>query len=300
MYVIIGATGNTGKAVAKNLIAKGQKVRVIGRNAERLRALTAQGAEPFVCDVADAGALTTAFTNARAVYAMIPPDMASPDFRAQQDRIIGALAAALERAGVKHAVSLSSIGADKAEKTGPVVGLHYLEHQLNRIAGLNVLHLRAGYFMENTLPQIGIIQLMGITAGPLRPDLMVPMIATRDIGAFAAEALLKLDFTSHQTRELLGQRDLTMNEVTAIIGKAIKRPNLSYNHLPDEQLRPALTQMGMSLNVTNLLLEMAASLNSGYMVALEKRSARNTTPTSFETFVLEEFVPLFQGKAATA
>ncbi|MBZ5537654.1 MAG: NmrA family NAD(P)-binding protein [Acidobacteriia bacterium] len=300
MYVVIGATGNTGNIVARNLIAKGQEVRVIGRSPERLRTLAAQGAEPFACDITDAGALTKAFTNARAVYAMMPPDLTSPDFRAHQDRATGAIAAALERAGVKHAVSLSSIGADKTEKTGPVVGLHYLEQQLNRIAGLNVLHLRAGYFMENTLPQIGIIQSMGITAGPLRPDLKVPMIATRDIGAIAAEALLKLNFTSHETRELLGQRDLTMTEVTAVIGKAIKRPTLAYNHPPDEQLRPALTQMGMSLNVANLLLEMAASLNSGYMVALEKRSAQNTTPTSFETFVAEEFVPRFQGKSATA
>jgi uncharacterized protein YbjT (DUF2867 family) len=300
MHVVIGATGNTGNIVAKNLLTKGQKVRVIGRSAERLQPLATQGAEPFICDITDAGALTKAFTNARAVYVMIPPDMASPDFRAYQDRATGSIAAALERAGVRHAVSLSSIGADKAEKTGPVVGLHYLEQQLNRIARLNVLHLRASYFMENTLPQIGIIQSMGITAGPQRPDLKIPMIATRDIGAFAADALLKLDFTSHRTCELLGQRDLTMTEVTTLIGKAIKRPNLAYTHLPDEQLRPALTQMGMSPNVANLLLEMAASLNSGYMVALEKRSAQNTTPTSFETFVAEEFVPRFQGKAATA
>lgn len=300
MYVVIGATGNTGNIVARNLLAKGQRVRVIGRSAERLQTLASQGAEPFACDISDAGALTRAFTNAQAVYAMIPPDMASPDFRAYQDRIIGALAAALERAAVKHAVSLSSIGADKAERTGPVVGLHYLEQQLNRITGLNVLHIRAGYFMENTLPQIGIIQSMGITAGPLHPDLKIPMIATRDIGAFAAEALLKLNFTSHQTRELLGQRDISMAEVATIIGKAIKRPNLTYTQLPDEQLRPALTQMGMSLNVASLLLEMAAALNSGYMIALEKRSAQNTTPTSFETFVTEEFVPRFQGKSATA
>jgi uncharacterized protein YbjT (DUF2867 family) len=300
MYVVTGATGNTGSVVASKLLAKGQKVRVLGRNAERLRSLASQGAEPYVCDLSDPGALVKAFTNAQAVYVMIPSDLSSPDFRAHQDRVTGALAAGLERAGVKHAVSLSSVGADKTEKTGPVVGLHYLEQQLNRVTGLNVLHLRAGYFMENTLAQIGLIQTMGITAGPLRPDLKLPMIATRDMGVAAAEALLKLDFSPHQTRELLGQRDLTMTEVTAIIGKATNRPNLAYSQLPDDQLRPALMQMGMSLNGANLILEMSAALNSGYMAALEKRSPQNTTPTSFETFVTEEFVPRFQGKAARA
>jgi len=56
----------------------------------------------------------------------------------------------------------------------------------------------------------------------------------------------------------------------------------------------------MSANMTELLLEMAEALNSGYMAALERRSAENTTPTSIETFVAEEFVPRFQGNAARA
>jgi hypothetical protein len=58
--------------------------------------------------------------------------------------------------------------------------------------------------------------------------------------------------------------------------------------------------MGMSSNMADLLLEMAEALNSGYMVALEPRSERNTTPTSIETFVAEEFVPRFQAKGAGA
>lgn len=300
MFVITGATGNTGNVVARNLLAKGQKVRVIGRSAARLQPLAAAGAEPFVCDLTDTEALIKAFADARALYLMIPPNINSPDFRADQDRITNALATAVEKAGVKYVVSLSSIGADKSEKTGPVVGLHYLEQQLNRIAGLNVLHLRAGYFMENTLAQVGIVQMMGMVVGPLRPELKLPMIATRDIGVVAAEALLSLDFNHQQTRELLGQRDLSMAEAATIIGKAIGRPNLAYTRLPDEQVRVGLTQFGMSPNGANLLLEMAAALNSGYMVALEKRSAQNTTSTSYETFVAEEFVPRYRGESTVA
>jgi uncharacterized protein YbjT (DUF2867 family) len=165
---------------------------------------------------------------------------------------------------------------------------------------LNVLHLRAGYFVENTLAQVGIVKAMGITAGPLRPDLKQPMIATRDIGAVAAEELLKLSFKEKQTRELLGQRDISMTEVALIIGKAIGKPDLPYKQLPDEQVRGALTQLGMSLDFVNLLLEMTASLNSGYMRALEPRSAKNSTPTSYETFAAEEFVPAYQGKPRAA
>ena len=227
MVVITGATGNTGSEAAKALLRKGEKVRVLGRSAERMKELAAHGAEPFLCDVSDAATLATAFAGARAVYAMIPPNLAAPDARAYQDRVSDALAAALEKSGVKHVVSLSSIGADKTEGNGPVAGLYILEHKLNRIPGLNVQHLRAGYFMENTLAQIGVIKSMGMLAGPLRGDLKLPMIATRDIGRFAAQALLKLDFSGQSTRELLGQRDITMDEVAKVIGPAIGKSSLS-------------------------------------------------------------------------
>jgi uncharacterized protein YbjT (DUF2867 family) len=300
MYVITGATGNTGSIVAKTLLGMSQKVRAIGRNAKRLESLAAEGAEPFVCDVTDAAALTTAFSGAKAVYAMIPPSMISQDYRADQDRATNAIAKAVKQAGVEYVVSLSSVGADKAEGTGPVAGLHYLEETLNRIPGLNALHLRPGYFMENTLAQIGIIQTMDTTAGPLRPDLALPMTATRDIGAAAAKALLALDFGDKQTRELLGQRDLSYVEAANIIGKAIGKPDLQYVQLPDEQVRAAFLQMGMSTNMADLILEMSAALNSGYMKPLEERTAENTTPTSFESFVAEEFVALYRGKATTA
>ncbi len=63
--------------------------------------------------------------------------------------------------------------------------------------------------MENTLPQIHVIKEMGATVGALRPDLKLPMIATRDIGAAAGAALAALEFHGKQARELLGERDLT-------------------------------------------------------------------------------------------
>ncbi len=58
MYVITGATGNTGSVIAERLLAAGEKVRVVGRDPKRLEKLTGKGAEPFIADVTDAGALT--------------------------------------------------------------------------------------------------------------------------------------------------------------------------------------------------------------------------------------------------
>jgi uncharacterized protein YbjT (DUF2867 family) len=298
MYVVLGASGHTGQVVASNLLARGQKVRVVGRNAAHLQTLTAKGAESFIADVTDAGALTQAFHQADSAYVMIPPNPTSPDPLAYSSRVSDAIAAAVHKAGIKNVVALSSIGADKSSGTGPVLGLHHLEQKLNQISGVNVLHLRAGYFMENTLPQANAIRQMGAVGTPIRADLKLSMIATPDIANAATDALLHPSVQGKQTRELLGQRDLTYTEVATIIGKQIGKPDLKYIQAPADQARIVLVQMGMSEPFAKLLLEMIGSLNSGHMRALEPRSAQNTTPTSYEAFVAETFVPAYHQQAA--
>ena len=153
MYVVMGASGNTGSVVAEKLLAKGQKVRVLGRDAKRLEGFSKHGAEIAIADAADAAGLTKAFAQADAVYALHPSEHGLGRYAGYQERVSDAIAGALQKNGVPHAVVLSSFGADKAEKTGPVVGLHNLEEKLGSIPALNALYLRAGYFMENLLPK---------------------------------------------------------------------------------------------------------------------------------------------------
>ena len=300
MYVITGATGNTGSVVAEELLAKSEKVRVVGRSAEKLERFVKKGAEAFVGNVADAEAMTRAFTGARAVYAMIPADYASPNPRADQAKTADALGTALERAGVHHAVCLSSVGGNLADGTGPVSGLHGFEERMKRVPGLNALLLRPGYFMENLLSYIGLIRSMSMIAGTLKGDLPISMIATRDIGVRAAEELRKLDFTGAQVLELPGPRDVTLNEAAKVIGQAIGKPGLSYSKVPGMMVKAAMTQMGFSSSVADLMLQMFDAMNDGRMRALEPRTAQNASPTTIETFAAEVFVPAYQGKAAGA
>ena len=300
MYVVLGATGHTGSVIATSLLSKGEKVRVVGRDATRLQRFVRKGAEAFTANVSDAAALTKAFTGARAAYLLLPPNMTSPDYRADQERESDAIAKAVKESGLRYAVHLSSFGAQVPEGTGPIAGLHSSEQKLNAISGLNVLHLRGGHFMENTLTAISMIQAMGIFGHAVLPDLKLPMIATRDIGDYAAGRILKLDFSGKQTRELLGERDLSMNEATAVIARGIGKPDLRYVQFPYEQVEQVLTQMGIPAKTAGQFIEMYKALNEGIVAAEEPRSPENTTPTSFEKFVQDVFAPAYQGKAATA
>jgi uncharacterized protein YbjT (DUF2867 family) len=296
MYVILGASGNTGSIIANFLLSKGQKVRVMGRDAGRLQRFVDKGAEAFTANVIDAVALAKAFRGARAAYLLLPPITSRED----QERESDAIAKAVKESGLRYAVYLSSYGAQVPEGTGPVAGLHSSEQKLNAISGLNVLHLRAAYFMENNLAGISMIQGMGIFGHALLPDLKLPMIATPDIGDYAAQRLLGLDFSGKQTREVLGERDLSMAEVTAIIARGIGKPDLRYEQFPYDQMQQVLEKMGMPPKKAAVYIEMFKAINTGVLAAQEPRSRENTTPTSFEKFVQDVFAPAYHGKAVTA
>jgi uncharacterized protein YbjT (DUF2867 family) len=295
-YVILGATGNTGSIIADFLLSKGKKVRVIGRDANRLQHFVRRGAEAFIADVSDAAALTKAFTGARAAYLMLPPITSRED----QERESDAIAKAVRESSLPYALNLSGYGAHVPKGTGPVTGLHTSEQKLNAISGLNVLHLRAAYFMENNLAAIGMIREMGIFGHALLPELKMPMIATRDVGDYAAQRLLDLDFSGKQTRELLGERHLTMTEATAAIARGIGNPDLRYVQFQYDQVQQALTQSGFSPKKAAVYIEMFHAINEGVLAAQEARSPENSTPTSFETFVKDVFVAAYQGKALSA
>jgi uncharacterized protein YbjT (DUF2867 family) len=226
--------------------------------------------------------------------------MTSPDYRADQEKTSDAFSAAARNSGLQYAVNLSSYGAQAPAGTGPITGAHNSEKKLNAIAGLNVLHLRPGYFFENHLAGIQMIQMMGVFGTALRGDLKIPMIATRDIGAYAAERLLKLDFNGKSTQELQGERDLTLHEVVAVIAKGLGKPDLRYVHFSYEQIEKVLEQMGTPAKTVASFIEMFQGINNGIVTAMEPRSPANTTPTSIETFVKEVFVPAYRGKSVSA
>jgi uncharacterized protein YbjT (DUF2867 family) len=300
MIVITGATGHTGRPAAEALLSKGEKVRVIGRDAKKLEPFVQQGAEAFVGNAEDPASMTKSFDGATAVYLVLPEDISQEDLRAHQERVSDSYAAAIANARVPYVVSLSSIGAQQAEKTGPIVGLHNLEQKLNRVTGLNVLHLRAAYFMDNLLMSIAPLRSMGILPGGLKADMPMPWIATKDIGEYAAARLAARDFSGSSTQELHGQRDISMKEAAAVVGHAIGKPKLSYLQVPFMMLEPALVQMGLPQKTAALVIEMWKGGNAGLIVPLEQRSAKNTTTTTLESFVTDVFAPAYTAQAAKA
>jgi uncharacterized protein YbjT (DUF2867 family) len=281
MITVMGASGNTGRVIAKTLLKNGEKVRVLGRSPEKLKDLENEGAHAWVGDITDITHLTAAFTGADAVYTLIPPDPGSQDFRAQQHKVSQAIIHAIKASGVQHVVFLSTI----VESTScPAAGVLAHEARLRALTGTNVLALRACFFFENHFLSLGRIKAKGANGSPIGPDVPISMIASSDIAEVAARALRQRDFKGFVVRELLGERDLTMREVTRILGDRIGKPDLRYVQTSSLDFIEGLLQMGLSQNFAEDVEHAFSGLNENRSRSKEGRGPENTTPTRFETF----------------
>ncbi len=284
MYVIMGGTGNIGSKLAKILLEQDQGITVVGRSEARLQPLVKKGAMSAVGDIADAEFLTQTCQGVDALFALIPPGYQAKDFRGYYNAIGDSLVQAIQASGVRHVVFLSSHGAHLPEHTGPVKGLYDVEQKLNQLASVNILHLRPTNFMENLLANIGMIKTMGMNGGGIKGDVKISMIATKDIAEVAAEHLLKRDFSGKMVHELLGERDVSMNEVTRILGAKIGKPELRYVQFSPEEEKQGLMEFGMSENASDQLVELSQAMNDGLIAVNVPRTPDNTTKTSIEEF----------------
>lgn len=280
MITVMGATGAVGGAIVRELLAAGEQVLALGRNPERLAALTAAGAETRAGDAADAEFLTGAFRGADAVHTLMPYDPTVPDYAADAERHGEAIAAAVRASGVRPVVALSSLGAHLASGTGFVTALHRQEERLRAISGIDLLLLRPGNFQDNFVRELAIAREHGAFVDAADPDRPVPMIATRDVAAAAAAALLARDWQGVRMRELLGPRDVTFTEAAAAFG-------LPYVRLGPDEMAGVLREAGFSAANALLQVELSVAMSDGTISPTQGRTAATTTPTSIADLAKE-------------
>jgi len=223
MYVITGITGKVGGALAHHLIEAGQPVRAVMRDAGKATYWADLGCEIALAQMEDAQALTEAFRGATGVFILPPSDFDPlPDFPAAR-AVIAAVSQALQAASPKKVLCLSTIGAQASELN--LLTQRTLMEQALSALDLPVTFLRPAWFMENALYDVIAARETGVIHSFLQPlDKAVPMIATADIGALAAQ-LLQQDWAGRRVVELEGQwvspNDIARS-LTQILGRDVR------------------------------------------------------------------------------
>lgn len=292
MYVVTGATGHIGSRIVENLLKQGKSVRMIGRSESKMEPWMERGAQIQAGQLDNSEFLAKAFKDATAAFTMIPPNLRVDDVIRWMNTVGRSIAAAVEEAKVKWVVNLSSVGAHLESGNGVVRGLHDMETYLNAIDGLNVIHLRPAYFMENLFEILDMIKNMNIVGSTIDPQIKFPMVATVDIADVAAERLLNRDFIGKTVQYVLGPRDVSFEEVTRLLADRLDNDKLNYVQFPAEDTHKVLTEFGMSDSGADAIIELYEGINSGIIHRDLERTASSTTPTSIEQFA-EHFVEVY-------
>jgi uncharacterized protein YbjT (DUF2867 family) len=286
MIAVMGAAGNVGSKVTDLLLREDQDVRVL-EHRRTLDGLAGRGAEVVRGDALDPGGLRGLLDGAEAALVLLPEDLADPRFVANRSRMSGAIADAVGGSGVGQVVLLSTVGAGLANAFGPPAGLRDLEQRLSRLPEIGLLTLRSGFYMENLLAALPLIESQNVNGGAIDPGTPIPMVATRDVAAEAAARLLRRDVTGHQVKLLLGPEDVTMAAATTAVGERLGLPDLPYVQFPPDGVRDALAGAGMSQEVASLMVDMQLAMNRGWPFSSVRRTAGSATPTTLEAFLKE-------------
>jgi len=260
MFVVLGATGNTGSVVAETLLARKQPVRVVVRSAEKGLSWQAKGAEIAVASLDDVSALTKALRGAQGLYLLVPPNYGATAWLAAQRQRMDQAAEAVKSSGILHVILLSSVGGQIPEGTGPIRAARYGEQQLATVAQ-NLTILRPCYFMDNWAPVIGMAKSQGMLPTFISPAARIPMISTKDIGLVGAERLI-MGGKGKQIVELAGPEEYSPDQVAAalsqILGKAV-----SAQLAPLSAVVPTFKSFGFSDEAAQLFEEMYTSFSKG-------------------------------------
>jgi uncharacterized protein YbjT (DUF2867 family) len=260
MFVVAGVTGHVGSVVAKELLGHGEKVKVLVRDAAKGAAWSKLGAEVAVGGLDDVRSLAGTLRGASGFFTLLPPNYQVSGFYAFQRKVADAIAAAVKESAVPHVVELSSVGADLAEGTGPIKGLHYLENAL-RATGVRLTAIRAGYFQENAANSLAPAKNAGIFPNMMpSADYPIPMIATRDIGLLAAHELM-MPSPRSEVVDLHGP-SYSVRQVAELLGAALGK-KLQVVDVPPQGQVGAMVQAGFSQELAEIFAEMNAGFASG-------------------------------------
>lgn len=276
MILLTGATGTTGREVVRELAAAGTKqVRALVRNAEKAGFIREAGFEVVEGDFDRPETLDAALVGVERALLLTAPDPRT----FEHQRVFVETA---RRAGTRHVVKLSGIGADANGPEG-FGKWHGQAEQLLKTSGLAWTMLQPNTFMQNLLGQARAVADEGVIYQPVG-DARASFVDARDIAAVAARVLVG---EGHEGKSYVvtGPEALSYGEVAEKLSAATGRP-VKYVSITPEQFRAGALAAGLPEWLADALGVLNEDFAAGKwsQVTNVVREVGGREPTTFDEF----------------
>lgn len=264
--ILTGSLGHISKPLAEALISKGNNVTIISSNVERQKDIEALGAKAAIGSIDDADFLSATFKGADIVYLMEPPinffDKNS-DTETYWTSIANSYVKAVQQAGIKKVIHLSSIGGHTDKGVGMLYVHHTVEDILKQLpSDVSIKFMRPVGFYYNMFAFIPAIRKQNAIVQNYGGDEKEPWVSPLDIAETIAEEMQK-PFEGRTVRYIVSD-EVSPNDVAKILGEAIGKPDLKWMVIPDEQFLNGLIAVGFNPAAAKGLVDM----NAGRMKVL--------------------------------
>lgn len=285
--VITGSLGNISKTLTEKLISKNHEITVISSDPEKRIEIERLGATAAIGSLTEEKFVREAFIGAQAVYTMVPPNFSTASYSRFTELIENNYKAAIEHAGLKFVVNLSS-AASPISGVYPFTGYYSLEKDLDRVPGINILHLRAGMFYNNLYGNIPTVKNQGIIVNNFDENAIMNMSHPFDIANAAAAALDTLFFKGINVKYIVSSR-ISGKEIIQTLGKLIGKRDLNWVQVSDEQLLHVLVQNGLPEEVAkNYIVAAGIGIREGVFAKYFQENTYDVAgDISFQSFAAE-------------
>jgi len=275
--LVTGATGRQGGAVARTLMTHGWKVRALVRDPSTPAAqqLAKNTIELIKGDLFTTASLEEAL---RGVYGVFSVQTSDAEHGIGGEIIQGKLLAdAAHRAQIQHFV-YSSVGGAERESGIPHFESKWQIEKHIRALGLPATIIRPVFFMDNFTSYFGEpIKQQNKLILPLHQDTRLQLIATEDIGSFAALAFEQPTGFLGKALEIAGD-ELSMTELAETFSRVMKR-TIEFVELPMEQMIQGDPEMALMFEWFN---------THGYQAVLPALRALHPALLTLETWLRQK------------
>ena len=219
MYIILGATGHVGSAVAQSLLDQGESVTIITHDAKKKAEWQQKGATVALVDIHDTDQLRAVFQQGKRLFVLNPPAPITTDTAQEERRSVQSILSALTDSGIEKIVAESVYAAQPGDQIGDLGVLYELEQGLLK-TGIPTSIIRAAYYMSNWDMTLATAQQAGQVPTLYPSDFTLPMVAPQDLGIVGARLLQEpVDQTGLHYVE--GPARYSSADVAAAFGKAL-------------------------------------------------------------------------------
>ena len=279
--LVVGGTGNVGRPLVAELVAKGEKVRIASRNPDSVRV---DGATAVHVDLARPDTLETAFDGVDRTYVLAPAGNADH---------VGVLRPVIDKAA-RHGAKVvlqTAIGINADDN----IPLRQVELRLEK-SGIPYVILRPNWFADN----FATYWLHDVLNGEIRVpagDGKTSFVDTRDIAASAAAALTTDKFDNHSF-DLTGPEAFGYAEAARMLSAATGR-QISYRSIEDAPFIDALQAAGLNAAYAHMLAAIFYPVREGWTAPVTDavETLTGEKPRTLKAYI-EENAQKFAVKAA--